>query len=172
MCTLSFSKTFNICIFVDWLGPLKTYQARRSQEVGSSPQCGSVSCLPQWQISLRSIVSGSQKDGNHSCSAHNAFCVPPCLVNLLVSAGGWQAVSHLFLGARAQGPSQRLNCFLIPKPLLIFVFYSFSNNGRVFGARHTSWLVPLWLSGLLSCVLISDNWKTSHLDFLTPPPNF
>lgn len=81
----------------------------------------------------------------------------------------WLAMSHLFLEARAQGPSQGLNCFLVPKSLLIFFFYSFSNNGRVFGTRHTSWLVPLLLSGLLSCVLIFDSWKTSHLDFLTPP---
>lgn len=91
-----------------------------------------------------------------------------CLGKVLVSGGGWQA--DLFLEDRAKGVSQRPGCFLVLKSLLFFFFfYSF-----LFKQLEGIWCKAHFLAcpsaviSFLSCVLISDSWIASHLDFLTP----
>lgn len=92
-----------------------------------------------------------------------------CLGKVLVSGGGWQA--DLFLEDRAKGVSQRPGCFLVLKSLLFFFFfYSF-----LFKQLEGIWCKAHFLAcpsaviSFLSCVLISDSWISSHLDFMTPP---
>lgn len=66
----------------------------------------------------------------------------------------WLAMSHLFLEARAQGPSQGLNCFLVPKSLLIFFFTAFQTTG---GYLVQGILPDLFLCCYLAFSLVSSS---------------
>lgn len=75
----------------------------------------------------------------------------------------WLAMSHLFLEARAQGPSQGLNCFLVPKSLLIFFFL------QLFKQREGIWYKAYFLA--CSSAVIWPSLLCPHLRQLENKPS-